>query len=57
MWVIHAKLPAEAGSIVVKAIQALAKPQQETSPRDSNDRQSKPAIHGHHRSRHVRGCR
>jgi hypothetical protein len=29
MWVIHAKLPPEAGSIVVKAIEAISKPVQE----------------------------
>jgi hypothetical protein len=29
MWVIHARLPAEAGAIVVKAIEAVAKPVQE----------------------------
>jgi hypothetical protein len=29
MWIIHAKLPAEAGSLVVKAIEAVATPEQE----------------------------
>jgi hypothetical protein len=29
MWVIHAKLPAETGALVVKAIEAVARPQQE----------------------------
>jgi hypothetical protein len=29
MWVIHARLPAEAGAIVVKAIEAVARPEQE----------------------------
>ena len=29
MWIIHARLPAEAGSLVVKAIEAVATPEQE----------------------------
>ena len=29
MWIIHAKLPPEAGSLVVKAIEAVAEPAQE----------------------------
>ncbi|MEM6584045.1 MAG: DUF222 domain-containing protein, partial [Pseudomonadota bacterium] len=33
MWVIHAKLPAEAGELVVKAIEAIARPEQEARQR------------------------
>ncbi len=29
MWIIHAKLPPEAGALVVKAIEAVATPEQE----------------------------
>lgn len=29
MWIIHARLPPEAGSLVVKAIEAVAMPEQE----------------------------
>ena len=37
MWVIHAELPAEAGSLVVKAIEAVATPVQQEEPEKEKD--------------------
>jgi hypothetical protein len=39
MWVIHARLPPEAGSLVVKAIEAVANPVQEEKQRELKNRE------------------
>ena len=38
MWVIHAKLPPEAGSLVVKALEAVAKPEQEEKQKEIREK-------------------
>ena len=38
MWVIHAKLPPEAGSLVAKALEAVAKPEQEEKQKEIREK-------------------
>jgi hypothetical protein len=40
MWIIHARLPAEAGSLVVKAIEAVATPEQEKKQAEIQEKDS-----------------
>ena len=42
MWVIHAKLPAEAGALVVKAIEAVVTPLQEAKQAEAREQREQP---------------